>query len=288
MEREKYPFLLSIITDEISQNPEEAITLAAQYHFDGIELRSAWDQPVELLPEERLRALVDSARQHGLAVSAIASSFLKEDWGKDDRSKFDRLVKACRICGCTTVRAFSFWKSDDYSDEAFAAYLADYDRLLVEEGLTMTLENDPSVNLSTGIDLGRFFSRFAFGQIGILWDPGNDLYTCGGKIVPYPDAYASVRPYVKHVHVKDAVTDGTTGKGVAVGDGEMDFAGQFRALRADGYSGWITLEPHYRLEGEIDEALLRRPGGAAFSKDGYLPSKICMENLHKILDRLLE
>ena len=37
------PFLLSIISDEISQDPDIAIALARQYAFDGIELRSIWN-----------------------------------------------------------------------------------------------------------------------------------------------------------------------------------------------------------------------------------------------------
>lgn len=282
----KHPFLLSVISDEISQDPEIAIALAAEHGLDGIELRSAWDTPVELLPEEKLKALVELAASKGLKISAIASSFLKDDWGKDDRAKFDRLVKACRTCGCSKVRGFSFWASEDYTDDKFAAYLAAYDKLLGEAGLELVLENDPSVNLNTGFALARFFSAHQFANIGVLWDPGNDIYTCGDAIKSYPDEYEELKPFVRHVHVKDAINVGGEGKGVALGDGWMDFPGQFRALSADGYTGWVALEPHFRLEGEIDEELLKRPGGAAFSEGGYMPSKISMERLNAMLSEL--
>lgn len=282
----KHPFLLSIITDEISQDPEVAFSLAKEFGFDGVELRSVWDTPVEQLPEEKMVALADRIKQCGLQVSAIASSFLKDDWGNDDRAKFDRLVKACHILDCTKVRGFSFWAAEDYTDQKFADYLAAYDALLEKEGLTLMLENDPAVNLNTGNALARFFSAHKLGNIGILWDPGNDIYTCGDAVKPYPDEYEEVRPFVRHVHIKDAVHKNGEPVGVALGDGWMDFPGQFKALIADGYTGWVTLEPHFRLEGEIDEELLKRPGGAAFSEGGYMPSKISMERLNEMLNEL--
>ena len=286
MGNKKHPFLLSVIADEISQDPIIAMDLAAQHGLDGIEVRSAWDTPAEKLSDEQLQTLMAEAGKRGLRISGIASSFLKDDWGNDDRAKFDALIRVCHACKCDHLRGFSFWASEDYTDEKFAAYLREYDAILEKEGIVLTLENDPSVNLSTGFDLARFFSKHSFHNIGILWDPGNDIYTCGDKVKPYPDEYNAVRPYVRHMHVKDAINVGGEGKGVALGDGWMDFEGQLKALAADGYTGWVALEPHFRLEGEIDEELLKRPGGAAFSEGGYMPSKISMERINTLLSKL--
>ena len=282
----KHPFLLSVISDEISQDPAVAIALAKEHGLDGVELRSVWDTPVELLSPEKTALLKNMLSEAGLKVSGIASSFLKEDWGVDDRAKFDRLVKACHEYGCNHMRSFSFWRSDDYTDEKFAEYLSVYDELLGSEGLTLMLENDPSVNLSTGLELARFFGKHTFKNIGILWDPGNDIYTCGNTVKPYPDEYNALRGAVRHVHIKDAVHNGTEGVGVALGDGWVDFEGQLTALARDGYTGWVALEPHFRLDGTIDEELLKRPGGAAFSEGGYQPSRISMEKLNAMLAKL--
>lgn len=282
------PFLLSIISDEISQDPDIAIALARQYELDGIELRSVWNKQVDLLPEQSLKEVVVNAAQAGLAISSISSSFLKEDWGVDDTEKYERIARACHICGCNSFRAFSFWRTAQYSDERFADYLAVYDQKLEADGLYMTIENDPSVNLSTGRELARFFQRHSFHNIGVLWDPGNDIYTLGAQAAPFPQYYEELKSYICHVHVKDAVIKDGEPVGVALGEGLMDFLGQFRALMRDGYSGWVTLEPHYRLEGAMDKELLKRPGGSAFSENGYLPSKICMENLQRLMKELIQ
>ena len=280
------PFRLSIITDEVSQDPAAAIVLAQRFGYEAVELRSVWDSPVELLPEDKLTGLSAMIKEAGLQVSAVASSFMKEDWLRDDREKFGRLVRCCHALGCNMLRGFSFWKSSLYSDAAFADYLSHYDGLLSQEGLCLALENDPAVNLCHAGELFRFFSRCSFESIGVLWDPGNDIYTLRESARPYPEGYESLRPWIRHVHMKDAVAKEGDTVGVAIGDGALDITGQLRALAADSYTGYVTLEPHFRLESALDEEQLRRPGGSAFSENGYLPSLICMENLQTILEKL--
>ena len=277
-------FLLSIITDEVSQDPEEALELVREFGFHGVELRSVWNSPVEELPWEKLLELSQRLKKLGLKVSAIASSLFKDDWKRLDEEKLDRLTEACHVLECDRIRGFSFWKSPDYSDEAFAELLVQLDSRLSQEGITLVLENDPSVNLATGFDLARFFQNHRFQNIGVLWDPGNDIYTTG--VSTYPQAYEALRDSVRHVHVKDAVCKEGEPIGVAPGNGWMDFEGQFQDLLRDGYRGWVVLEPHFRLEGTIDEELLKRPGGAAFSEGGYLPSRIAMASLLDILQKV--
>lgn len=282
----KRPFQLSIITDEVSQDPAVALELAQHFGYEAVELRSVWDCPVELLPEDKLDRLSSMLSEAGLSVSAIASSFLKENWGLDDRAKYERVAAVCRRFGCKILRGFSFWRSEKYSDAAFAEYLAVYDELLGRDGLKLVLENDPAVNLSHAGELFRFFGKYSFENIGVLWDPGNEIYTIGPGVPHCLESYRALRPWIGHVHLKDAAAKEGGTAGTAIGEGELDIMGQLRALADDGYSGYVALEPHFRPEGGLDEDQLRRPGGSSFSEKGYLPSLICMENLQTILERL--
>ena len=59
----------------------------------------------------------------------------------------------------------------------------------------------------------------------------------------------------------------------------------FRALAEDGYDGYVVMETHYRKKGTLSEELLKRPGGAAFSADGYEPTAECLENLRELLTK---
>ena len=63
--------------------------------------------------------------------------------------------------------------------------------------------------------------------------------------VPYPTGYEAVRPWLKHVHFKDAEVDSQGNRRFAM-HGQIDWAGQIRALADDGYDGYISIETHLR------------------------------------------
>jgi sugar phosphate isomerase/epimerase len=58
------------------------------------------------------------------------------------------------------------------------------------------------------------------------------------------------------VHCKDAVkgADGKTWEWAAMGRGVIDWAGQFRALKQDGYRRAVTLETHWKGGGTPEES----------------------------------
>lgn len=285
MEHRNSPFRLSVITDEISQNPEEAVALAKRYGYDGLEIRSVWDKPAEALSDEQLIKLKELAQDNHMEISAISTSLMKTEYPADEHEKFRQIVRVCNILGCKRLRGFSFWRSEDYFDEGFAEILKRYDRELGELGLEMVLENDPSVNLSTASELARFFSKYSFEHIGILWDPGNEIYT-EGATNPYPEGYIMVAPYVRHVHIKDAKRVNGEVIATAVGYGAVPYPEQLDALRRNGYQGWLVLETHYKKQGHISEELLKRPGGSSFSENGAESSEECMQNLNEIISNL--
>ena len=105
----------------------------------------------------------------------------------------------------------------------------------------------------------------------------------------HPDGYNIIKPYMIHVHIKD-------GKKIAkekvefvpVGEGDVDYLSQIIALLKDNYKGYVSLETHWRLKGQLDKELAEKPGGEAFSSMGELSSDICMKNLKKIIEKALE
>jgi sugar phosphate isomerase/epimerase len=99
-----------------------------------------------------------------------------------------------------------------------------------------------------------------------MWDPCNAVSL--GE-VPYPDGYRQVRGLFLHMHIKDVKKDPATGKlqYVPVGEGLIDFRGQFTALRNDGYDGTMSLETAYS-----------RPDGNKVES-----TRECLEGLFRVL-----
>jgi len=82
-------------------------------------------------------------------------------------------------------------------------------------------------------------------RAGALWDPGNAL--AGGERDPYPGGFDAVGACrLVHVHLKDLVLDADGEPSfVPLGEGDVDYDGQLRALSQGGYAGSVVLEPHY-------------------------------------------
>jgi hypothetical protein len=53
-------------------------------------------------------------------------------------------------------------------------------------------------------------------------------------------------------------------------------ARQLEALRRDAYEGFVSLETHYRVHAALDDELVKRPGGSAFSAGGEEGTRRCL------------
>jgi len=286
-------FKLSVITDEVSQDLEVVARFAQRFNLNGLEIRSLWDKkPQELLGE--LGKIKKILSDHGLEISAIASPFFKADI--DSEKEYQEHLEILRNCGelakslgTNIVRGFTFWRKgslDGYLERIVEKFQKPLE-IIEAEGIILGIENEPSTFVGNGRELALFLDRLGSRNVKALWDPGNDTFDPSGEI-PYPDGYGHVRGRIVHVHVKDGVRHGAEGKyeGAAVGEGDVDFPGQLRALWEDGYRGYLSLETHWRPKKRLTEKQVTRPGGAEFSRFGEEASEICMRNLLGILSKL--
>lgn len=102
------------------------------------------------------------------------------------------------------------------------------------------------------------------------------------------DGYRYVRKWIIHVHIKDGVRRGreTKPEWTLVGEGEVAYKEQFKALKEDGYEGYLSLETHRRPKRKLPEEIVMRPGGKEFSYGAEEASEICMRNLLRILSSI--
>jgi sugar phosphate isomerase/epimerase len=116
------------------------------------------------------------------------------------------------------------------------------------------LENEYACNTATGAEAGRLVTAIPDKALQITWDPGNAQFR---DEVPFPGGYAAIpKGRIGHVHCKDAArgADGKKWEWMAMGHGVIDWAGQFRALKNDGYGFACTLETHWRGAGTPEES----------------------------------
>ncbi len=278
---------LAFITDEATQSLDEAIAFALEYGLDGVELRSVEDTPVDRIPLPVLRQYRRRLEEAHLAVCDLASSFFKcrPEQAPAEMEKLARLCDAADALDCENIRGFAFFAGPDgpaVTDRTLALF-APALALVKSRRKRLLLEADPSVNTTSHAALAALLARLDDGAAGAIYDPGNDLYDPSGE-TPWPDGYEAVRPWIRHIHIKDAVRDADgAARCVRVGDGAVDYPGLLRALRRDGYDGWLSLETHYRKQAAISEELMRLPGGAAFSAGGMEATAESVTALRRLL-----
>ena len=277
---------LSAITDEISMDFAYALDAMKEYGCTGAELRSLWDTNIADLSDGQ----VDDARkildERELTVCCLASPLFKCELGEQAEGELGRthqaaartqdqqmeLLKRCakraKLFGTKYIRAFSYWKRGDLTpriEEAIAEGIADAVKYAEDNDVTLLMENEHSCYLGTGKETSRLLSRVNSPALSAVWDPGNAFFADEN---PFPDGYTAIRNFVRHVHVKDAELLASGKKRfVVVGDGELDYQGQFAALKSDGYQGYISLETHYR----------------PFAGTKEQGSRLCLQGLNKLL-----
>jgi len=174
----------------------------------------------------------------------------------------ERAVALARTFGTPYVRIFDFWRLDDQAPHRAAID----DRLrqaavkVKKDGVTLNVENEAACNTATGAEAGRLLGAVRERSLMVNWDPGNAR--AAGE-TPYPDGYAKLpKGRIAHMHCKDAVVkpDGST-EWAPMGAGVIDWLGQFRALRRDGYRGALSLETHWRGAGTAEASSRRSMAG---------------------------
>ncbi|MEN6520570.1 MAG: sugar phosphate isomerase/epimerase family protein [Armatimonadota bacterium] len=262
---------LSVITDEISMDFAHALDVMRKYNANGAELRSLWGKSVVDLDDDDIDKALGILRDKGAVVSCIASPLYKCDLHTDatvesgnthqararvhaeQLALLDHCIKLADKFDTRLVRVFSFWKKGKLTPEIedqIAEELSQAAEIAKREGITLVLENEHACYLGSGENTGRMLKRIDSPNLRAIWDPGNAY--CTGEI-PFPNGYNAIKEFIAHVHLKDATgSDENTYKFIAIGDGEIDFPGQLAALKNDGYTGWLSLETHFSLNGDSE------------------------------------
>jgi sugar phosphate isomerase/epimerase len=255
---------LSIVTDEISQDLEHALQVCQDLEVDTVELREVDGSNIVFHDAASLQRIKSILQQKGFRVCSIASPFLKcplgpggpavqatETADSEQARQWQILQHSFELADffdAPFVRTFSFLRVPDPTSvrDTVLEVIAEAVQRTEKAGLKLILENEHACNIATGAETGWLLERIASSSFGVIWDPGN---AANLEPRPFPEGYAYVRKRVLHMHVKDMNKQfphvEKAQRYVRIGDGSIDYTGQFRALAADGYNGMISLETHY-------------------------------------------
>ncbi len=265
----------AVITDEISQNLDHALAVMGEYGVTSAELRNVYDRYIVDADPVLLDRVEADLRKHGASVCCLDTPLFKCDLvtasapsgpthGASERTLADQqtlllhAIDLAKRFGTSYLRIFSFWKRGRLTPEIedrIADELVRPCQLAERAGIILLLENEHACYLGTGAEAARMIEKIGSPALKMVYDPGNSFFA-GEQ--PFPAGYEAARAHIAHLHVKDTSVgaDGMP-RFRAMGEGEINYAGLFAALKAEGYGGGVSLETHYRGDGQDAEAASR-------------------------------
>lgn len=255
---------LSAFADEISADLDEQIAVLLRENIHFIDLRGVWDTNVLDLTDQQAMEIKLKLEAQGIGIAAIASPIGKipVDAPFDEHlQRFKRATEMAQFFHTPFIRIFSFYPPVAKGEASIAGggkdlvdtapwrkevlrRLRDLTRRAANANLTLLHENEKDIYGDTIARCTDLLQSIHDPHFQAILDPANFIQC---EQTPYPDAYQGLRPWLRYMHVKDALTDGTV---VAAGEGVARWPEILQQLRADGYTGFLSLEPHLALAGQ--------------------------------------
>jgi len=244
---------LSGFADELSAELEEQCRGFNDLGIGYVEFRGAWDTNVLDLDDDQLDRAANTLAAHGLRTSSVGSPIGKIGIYDDFEAHLRRLDRALQVAARLTapiVRIFSFWmpEGDDpaiHRDEVLRRMAALCDRA-AGSGVILVHENEKGIYGNTPQRCLDIVESLGSPGLRLTWDAAN-FVQCGVR--PHTEGFAMLRPYLEYLQVKDALR--ATGEVVVAGDGDGEVRETIRALHADGFDGFFSLEPHLSAVGAL-------------------------------------
>ena len=250
--------ILAVITDEISDDLDEALEFVKYHELDCVELRSAYGMSLLQLPHARILELRDKLASSHIKVISFASPLLK--WPCDGSATaaggvrlhgfalkpaeqtealMGRAFEICHVFNTKRLRVFSFLRHPPPQDAQLADAITTLVKLACEHDVDLLVENDVSCHIGSIAEVDQFLHRFSSPRIKLLLDPGNFLEG-GERLEDVPEHWL---PRIGHVHVKDY--DPSAREFVPLGEGKVPFQSIFASMRKTGHGDiGISLETH--------------------------------------------
>ena len=250
--------ILSGFSDEIAPDFDTQLRVIRELGLNHIELRSADGVNISDLTDDKLQEIKSKLKNAGVRVSSIGSPIGKTAITEDFSAQPDRLkrtIEIAHVLGAPYIRIFSFYipKGEDpalYREEVLER-LHGFTEAAKGSSVTLLHENEKGIYGDNAPRCLELLKALAGPDFGAVFDFANFVEV--GQ--PPKEAYELLKPYIRYVHVKDAVWD--TKQIVPAGQGDGHLAEILGDLIGNEYRGVLSLEPH----------LVNFSGLAALEKD---------------------
>ena len=225
-------------------------TIVAEYKklgVQGIEVRGVEGtmnfNEISALSDENREKTLELLKNNGLEFVCFGASSSFHDKEKHEKniSEAKLVVDYAKKFGVPYVRVFGNNISQDFPEISMKNIvdgLSEVCEYAEGSGVTVCLEIHGDINtakrLSEVVNSLKKYKSF-----GIVWDVCHTFTSCGNDVEA---VYEVIKPYVCHVHLKDAVRENGQTKVRTLGEGNINIEKIIKRLIDDGYNGYFSFE----------------------------------------------
>lgn len=225
---------------------DQLLTMAEDWGYAGIEPRIEWGHGHAVEPtasaseRQAIRAALDASP---VELCCIATGCRLSDAGIQaaEIERAETCIELAGDVGCRQLRVFGGNPGDGVERaEAIATLVDGLGRLIdhaLKRDVTLLLEtHDAWTNPD---DVAEVVRRVDHPNLAVLWDVMHPLRTSGWSI---DEAFAKLRPWIRHVHIHDALLAADRIDFRPIGEGEIDHQRVIALLHGAGFEGYLSGE----------------------------------------------
>ena len=241
---------------------EQMVDAAAKYGYEGVDLRVEWghNHGLELeSTQDARREARDYATAQNVQIACIAiGARLARATAEERDDAVDQVKRYAELAadlGAPIIRVFGGPIPEGHTmaglRPATAEALGRAAEAAAPFAVTPCLEvhdqhNDPA-------DVAWIVEQAGSGNTGVVWHPSHHLRLG----VSVDDAYALLRPWVRHLHLQDWPKAGLSAPNagrefIPIGEGDGHLARVFELLERDGFDGYAAAEWIIKRNDELD------------------------------------
>lgn len=274
--------VLTGFADEIAASLDTQMQVLEKLHMNHIEMRGVDGRNFVEYSEAEAREIKKRLEDRGFALSAVGSPIGKIGITDDfapHMELFKHTVELAHIMNTPNIRMFSFYvpkeNAASYKEQVMER-LGQFVDYAAVSGVVLLHENEKGIYGEMAEGCLDILKQFAGEHFKAVFDFANFVQAGQDTL----EAYELLKPYISYIHVKDALLkDGSV---VPAGYGDGNVKEILRQLKADGYRGYLSLEPH----------LSEFTGFSSLEKDGKIGKKLSGEEAftlaHDALVKILE
>jgi len=238
--------------DEVSVELDDQIEALQALGWSGIEMRLVGKGlHFDDVEERQFRAIADKLNAAGIQVVAYGSQIA--NWSRRVSGSFDvdvaelrRIIPRMHRTGTRLVRVMSYpndgWPDADWRAEVVRRF-RELCRIAEDGGITLSHENCDGWAGQGPRETLDLLDAVRSPALKVIYDTGNPV-AYGQDPWAY---YSAVRDHIVHVHIKDYLRDPARASGYRAtfpGEGGGRVREILVDLKAQGYEGWFSIEPH--------------------------------------------